>query len=90
MSNQQYDTNNDIVRYQGTISEFNNDKNDEDKKYNYIYAFDEELADTLNNYRQKFNNKDIIFTNQKENYNSDKRDYSNNTFDIDFICSESF
>ena len=31
MSNHQYDTNNDIVRYQGTISEFNNDKNDEDK-----------------------------------------------------------
>ena len=58
MSNQQYDTNNDIVRYQGTYSEFTDEKKEEEKR-NDLYDFDMELSEKLNNFRKRFINKDI-------------------------------
>ncbi len=87
MSNHQYDTNNDIVRYQGTYSEFTDEKKEEERR-NDFYDFDVELSETLNNFRKRFNNKDIVLSNN-DNFTSDKRDYSNNSLDIDFLCSGS-
>ena len=47
-----------------------------------------ELSETLNNFRKRFINKNIVLSN-KDNFTSDKRDYSNNSLDIDFLCNSS-